>query len=158
MTKQKLYFGGVPVEPDVKMLRERFSPLTKGKEFFATEVEEVLGLKRDEKRYETVVQAWLKRENEESGVLIRRKKCAFVVQQDQGIFEYAHDTAAKARSMIRNARKRIFYSAVESESEDKKIHTLGLLAQTETAISEKAARISLPSPTKTKPLLDRVSQ
>jgi hypothetical protein len=57
---QHLYFAGVPVAPDVKLLLGHFQELEPGTQIKHEDVEPVLGLKRKEHRYRTVVQRWMR--------------------------------------------------------------------------------------------------
>jgi len=57
MNTTKMFFGGVPVAPDVKKLLDHFGIPTPG--FIAhEEVEPVLGVGRNQSRYRTVTRAW----------------------------------------------------------------------------------------------------
>lgn len=57
----ELYFGGVPVEPDVKKLLKVYPTLNVGDVIRHSEIEEHLGVKYRSSRYRTVTDAWRKR-------------------------------------------------------------------------------------------------
>jgi hypothetical protein len=55
---QKMFFGGVPVDPEVKMLRSHFGVPVHGQVIAHEDCETVLGLDRKSSRYKTVIHAW----------------------------------------------------------------------------------------------------
>lgn len=56
----RMFFAGMPTEPDVKKLREHFSELPEGLEIPHEEIETCIAAKRDQSRYRTIVTAWRK--------------------------------------------------------------------------------------------------
>lgn len=77
MDKSKLYFGGIPTEPDVKRLEKRFGAPAPGVIEHA-EIEETIGQQRDSSRYRTVVAAWRRR-------LLREENIASAADPGVGI-------------------------------------------------------------------------
>jgi hypothetical protein len=55
---QKMFFGGVPVDPEVKLLRSHFGLPVHGQVIAHEDCEAVLGLDRKSSRYKTVIHAW----------------------------------------------------------------------------------------------------
>lgn len=58
MNTAKMFFGGVPVAPDVSRLIEHFGITKPGDHIPHEQVETVLGLDRKKNRYRTVTKAW----------------------------------------------------------------------------------------------------
>lgn len=54
-----LYFGGVPVAPDVDLLIKALGSPSPGDDIDHEKIEEILGLKRAAHRYRTVTQRWM---------------------------------------------------------------------------------------------------
>ena len=65
----KLFFGGVPTEPDVKKLHEAFGVPDRGAVVSHSEIAAVIGVYRDESRYWTVVNRWRKDIEQEHGIV-----------------------------------------------------------------------------------------
>ncbi|KQP36110.1 hypothetical protein [Pseudorhodoferax sp. Leaf274] len=69
----KVYFGGMPTEPDVKKLLAAFPDIQEGDEIAHEDIERVIGHKREDNRYRAVVAAWRKRllndENQDLGAV-----------------------------------------------------------------------------------------
>jgi len=57
MSKSTLYFGGIPTDPEVRKLAERFGVPEPGLLSHAS-IETTIGQKRDSSRYHTIVHAW----------------------------------------------------------------------------------------------------
>lgn len=58
MSKQRLFLGGLPTEPDVRKLIDAFPRLEPGAEISHAEIAKVIGVDRDSDRYRTVTNAW----------------------------------------------------------------------------------------------------
>jgi hypothetical protein len=70
MANVRLYFGGIPTEPEVKRLQERFGTPAPGLIPYA-DIEEALGHKRGVARFRTIVITWRARLLRESNVATR---------------------------------------------------------------------------------------
>jgi hypothetical protein len=54
----RVFFGGVPTAPDVRLLRERYPALQGGDEVSYAEIEQVIGVKHGTSHFRSVVKAW----------------------------------------------------------------------------------------------------
>lgn len=68
--KQSMYFGGVPVEPDVKLLLDHLGVPEAGTDISHEEVERALGISRTKNRYRTVTWAWRQRLQDDKNVVV----------------------------------------------------------------------------------------
>lgn len=82
----RVYFGGVPTEPDVKKLLERFDveDMIPGYEIKYSEVSEVIGQPKEASRWRTVTTAWRKRLENDRGIFLgcdKEKGCFYVLSE-----------------------------------------------------------------------------
>ena len=72
MKKKDLYFGGVPMEPDVRKLREQYPEgrMKPGQVMSYDEVEAVLKVPKDSGRFYGVTNKWRKIVEEETGIIL----------------------------------------------------------------------------------------
>lgn len=82
----RVYFGGVPTEPDVKKLLERFDveDMIPGHEIKYSEVSEVIGQPKEASRWRTVTTAWRRRLEKDRNIFIGcnpEKKCFYVLSE-----------------------------------------------------------------------------
>jgi len=70
--KTNAFFGGVPTEPDVKLLREAFpaETLLPGVVIAYSDVENVIGIKRTKHRFKTVTTSWRKSVETEHNIIL----------------------------------------------------------------------------------------
>lgn len=72
MASSKMFYGGVPQDPDVRKLRESYpeSRLEQGQIIPYSEVESILQERQNTNRYRSVTNKWRKQVEEETGVMI----------------------------------------------------------------------------------------
>lgn len=70
--KGKLYFGGIPVEPSVIAIRERYpdAMLKEGMEISYPELAKIIGSESGTSRFKTVTTAWRRKVEMDSGIII----------------------------------------------------------------------------------------
>lgn len=126
----QVYFGGVPTEPDVQKLVDKFGVPAPGVIAHA-DLEKVLGLTVKESRYRTVVGAW-------RGRLLREHNVASVAAIGEGIrilteperVEYGRRTfGLTARKVVRNHRWAMMIDASKL-SETEKVRCAHLVRAT----------------------------
>ncbi|MFZ3047002.1 MAG: hypothetical protein WA151_13905 [Desulfatirhabdiaceae bacterium] len=68
----KVYFGGVPTEPDVKKLTEAFPPsgLAPGYEISYKDVEGIINSKKGSSRFAAITSAWRKQLEKNHGIMV----------------------------------------------------------------------------------------
>lgn len=152
------YFGGLPTGPDVRKLQEHFPDMESriGSVITHEEIETVIGIKRDQARYKTIVTAWRKRIAKDSngrvqirGDLREYVGIGFRVLNDSEMVEFHTDLK---QSMTRKGRRAYIVLVNSDESkltdEQKRIRNHGLHAMKmiQTAIVE--SRKFLPEPPK----------
>jgi hypothetical protein len=71
-SKMKIFLAGIPTEPDVRMLMERFNDYTPGNEVSYVEIAEALHVEVRSCRFEVVLSAWRKRIRKEENVTFKR--------------------------------------------------------------------------------------
>ncbi len=71
----KLHFGGIPVAPDVKRIRDEWpdETLTEGQIISDADMETVIGCRKSHDRYQTVTQKWRKTVEMSCGAVIGRE-------------------------------------------------------------------------------------
>jgi hypothetical protein len=94
MVEAKRFFGGVPVEPDVKALRDAFGVPKVGQTITDAQVEKITRLDRKEVRYRTVTGQWRKAVLRECNLRVARRGGQFIVlsqlermDEDHGKFD-----------------------------------------------------------------------
>lgn len=106
MSKQRLYFSGVPRDPDVRKLRETYpeNNLQQGQVIPYKEVEQLLCERKDSNRWKGVTTQWRKVVEEETGVLIgvERGK-GFKVLQDVEKLDLCGSKLKTASKMARRS-------------------------------------------------------
>jgi len=95
-TKGELRFGGVPTDPDIKRIRDRWpdSDLAPGQSIACDDVATVLGLPKTSHRFQTVTARWRK--------LVERGPTALVIGRRDGEFRVL------APGQVVNANERDF--------------------------------------------------
>ena len=80
-TKSELRFGGVPTDPDIKLIRDRWpdADLKAGQAIDCDDVAAVLGLSNGSNRFQTVTARWRK--------LVEKGPTALVIGQRNGVFQ-----------------------------------------------------------------------
>lgn len=152
------YFGGLPTGPEVRKLQERFPNMESliGTTIPHEDIEETIGVKRNESRYRTITNAWRKRVAKDTNgrVQMRGDLREYVgvglrVLSDGEMVEYHTDLK---QSMVRKGRKAYVVLANTEESnltdEQKRIRSHGLHAMKmiQTAMIE--SRKFIPEPPK----------
>ena len=99
-----VYFGGIPVAPDVEKLFVMFEVPDPGTLITYAEIEEVIEIRRERTRFTTVVTAWRKKllddhnrvteavRNEGILVLTPKRRVRHVVNKNKSIFRQARKT------------------------------------------------------------------
>jgi len=69
---QKMFFGGVPTEPDIKKIKTEYptNVLTPGKKIAYAEIERLIGVGKREHRFKTVTSQWRKEVEKEVNIII----------------------------------------------------------------------------------------
>ena len=103
-SKQGLYFGGVPTEPEVRRLRDEYpdASLTPGSTIDYAEVAELIHSPARSHRFNTVCHRWRRQVEQETGTIIGADKGKFIVLDDPDKADLA---GAKLRHAVRSARR-----------------------------------------------------
>jgi hypothetical protein len=156
MSKAQEYFGGLPTDPEVRKLRERFPDMEslKGMTITHEEIEVTINLRRDHDRYHTVTTAWRKRVAKDTGIIIRGDwpetiGIGFRVLSDSEMLRFSVDRRKRGGRMIRSshiALANIDDSKLTDEERRLRQHGLHAVKMIHTAIIE--ARRFIPEPPK----------
>jgi len=147
MKEQKHYSWqtGLPTGPDVTLIRKRWPDLQVGQRIEYQEIADLLGIKIGTSRWETVTQAWRKRELDDGRVIKCVPGKAFFVADAEQIID---DTYSTLKHITRTARRqRIHLSTVKSvDAQTKAVveHQARLMHAVEKDANEKR-QLALPS-------------
>ncbi len=102
----KLFFGGVPTDPEVNMLRERYpvADMSPGRVIPYNEVADLIGCPRDDRRFTTITNRWRRLvENETQTVVIGTLRgVGFKVLDNTGKIDLGQ---TKLVTAVRSARR-----------------------------------------------------
>lgn len=104
--KDNLYFGGVPTEPEIRALRERWpdDTLSEGQTITYGEIAEVIQATPRSNRFQGVVARWRKLVETETGKILRPNRLgALAVLDPRGVLSLSRDTLRSAGRKTRRA-------------------------------------------------------
>lgn len=124
MGKERVFFGGVPTEPDVKKLMDAIDvkALPKGSSIEYETVSEIIGIQYKAPRWRSVTLSWRKKLEKDFGIIIdcSQTESAFIVLTEGGKVGLS---GRKLRSAVSSARRAYIVSGqvdVKQLSEDEK--------------------------------------
>lgn len=135
MNNTKLFFGGVPVAPDVSKLIEHFGITKPGDHIPHEQVETALGLDRKKNRYRTVTRAWCNALWEQYNVRQIVRHGGFETLTPEKRMDYAEYQGIKGVRRLNQAVKEVVTTPVSELSEHQQRRHTNLLATNVKALS-----------------------
>jgi hypothetical protein len=103
VSNSKMYFGGVPTEPDVRRLLNKYGCPQQGQVMNYEEVATVIGIRKQDSRFKTVTNAWRKAIYSSYNIVIgTRPGVGFVALQEPERLDYG---SRKFRHGIRQIKR-----------------------------------------------------
>ena len=104
MANDRVFLGGVPTEPDVRLIRETFpdADLTPGVAIPYEDIEHLLGVRRDQPRFRTVTTKWRVVFEHATGRVISAENAKFAVLTSPEMLSF---TEKKLCSAVRQSRR-----------------------------------------------------
>jgi len=98
----KLFLSGIPTEPDVRALMEKFNDYTPGVEVFYTDIAELVNVEVRSCRFEVVLAAWRKKIRKDHNVVFKRfgDHLRFLAEMER-VQEDASDYRQGAKKQLR---------------------------------------------------------
>ena len=148
----KLYFGGIPTEPDIKKLEDVFGTPTEGTRYQWSRLEEVLGCDRRSRRFGTIIWRWRKRLLAEHNIFMRaiRGDGLEAANPTQRVVE----SAGRFRSGLRKVRRASTLAGSTDRSrlspEDRRVadHLVATAATMQGVANTSAKQLEYPDPQK----------
>lgn len=159
--KQNLYFGGVPTGPEVRKLEAHFDDMEgmRGTLIAHAKIEKVIGVKRKDQRYKSIVDRWRRRVESSTGIVISGRGEAI----GKGFVVLSHgEQLSFGVGQRRGAGRKIarWHSTVTDTDEDQltveqrkvREHEMLGAARMHTALIEmRRLKIEAPKPTESQP-------
>ena len=127
--KQKLFFGGIPTEPDITALKESFpaSTLKPGVLVSYQDIEKVISCAIRSNRFRTVVNRWREELEKDGGIVTRcQNGVGVLVLSDSGKLDYAGDKFRSAARLVRRSSRIVARIDVQNLDESERDRLLKL--------------------------------